>query len=214
MPPADKKDLIESLKRSGYLRTPRIIRAFMGTNREGFLPREQKPYAYIDQPLPIGAGQTISAPHMVAIMTELLDPRSSDKVLEVGGGSGYQAAILSGLVRRIYSIELDPNLATFAEMNLMRAGIRNVAVIHGDGSRGYPEKKPYDKIIVTCATPEIFGAWTEQLKEGGLLLAPVGGGFQQELVRIRKTGRGLRKENHGGCVFVPLRRQRGFTVRT
>ena len=200
-----KKELLRSLRRSGYLKTPGIVRAFGKIRREDFLPAGQRPYAYIDQPLPIGAGQTISAPHMVAMMTELIKPEPKDKVLEVGGGSGYQAAILSKLVKKVYSIELDPMLVSFADANLKRTGIRNVEMMQGDGNKGCPKARPYDKIIVTCATPEIFDAWIEQLKTGGMILAPVGGGFSQDLIELKKTKKGMQKTSHGGCVFVPLR---------
>jgi protein-L-isoaspartate(D-aspartate) O-methyltransferase len=205
MSPEDKKELVSDLQRSGYLKTPRIIRAFEKIPREEFMPDGQKPYAYVDQPLPIGSNQTISAPHMVAMMTELLDPKPADKVLEIGGGSGYQAAILSELVKKIYSIELEPDLVKFARSNLKRAGIMNVDVIQGDGSNGYPEAEPYDKVIVTCATLEIFESWIDQLRTGGTLLAPLGSGSYQDLMEIKKTSKGLKKNNHGGCVFVPLR---------
>ncbi len=201
----DKKELVQNLKNSGYLKTQRVVKAFMDTPREEFIPKKSRDYAYADQPLPIGKGQTISAPHMVAMMTELLEPEAKDKVLEVGGGSGYQAAILSRLVKKVYSIEVDPELVSFAKANLRRVGIKNVEMILGDGSKGYPKEKPYDKIIVTCATPEIFDSWINQLKMRGVLLAPVGGGFYQELIKVRKTKKGLEQRNHGGCVFVPLR---------
>lgn len=202
----DKKELVQNLKNSGYLRTQKVVKAFMEIPREGFIPKESRNYAYADQPLPIGHGQTISAPHMVAMMTELLEPEAKDRVLEVGGGSGYQAAILSRLVKKVYSIEVDPELVSFAKANLRRVGIKNIEMILGDGSEGYPKEKPYDKIIVTCATPKIFDSWINQLKTEGILLAPVGGGFYQELIKIRKTKKGLEKRNYGGCAFVPLRR--------
>jgi protein-L-isoaspartate(D-aspartate) O-methyltransferase len=205
MPMRDKKELVQNLKNSGYLNSQKVVKAFMDIPREGFIPEESRNYAYADRPLLIGNGQTISAPHMVAMMTELLEPEPRDKVLEVGGGSGYQAAILSRLVKRVYSVEVDLELVSFAKANLRRVGISNVEMILGDGSRGYPKEKPYDKIIVTCATPKIFDSWTSQLKTEGILLAPVGGGFYQELIKIRKTRKGLEKRNHGGCAFVPLR---------
>lgn len=201
----DKKSLIEKLKRQGYLKSQRVMDAFMKILREEFIPGEARVYAYDDQPLPIGRGQTISAPHMVAIMTELLEPDAKDRVLEIGGGSGYQAAILSRLVKKVYSVELDSELVLFAKANLERVGIKNVEVIKGDGSKGYQKAKPYDKIIVTCATPRIFDSWMRQLKRGGILLAPVGSGFYQDLIRIRKSAKGLEKRSYGGCVFVPLR---------
>lgn len=200
-----KEELVEKLKREGYLSTPNVIRAFMEIHREDFMAPGYRDNAYLDTPMPIGNSQTISAPHMVAMMTELIRPEPGNKVLEVGGGSGYQAAVLSRLVRKIYSIELDPMLVSFARSNLKRAGIGNVEVLQGDGSRGYTKAKPYDRIMVTCATPEIFDAWIEQLRPGGIILAPVGAGFSQELVELKKTGKGIKKKSHGGCVFVPLR---------
>ncbi len=201
-----REGMVIKLVKDGYLDSKRIIKVFMDTPRHLFVREEDEKSAYADYPLPIPAGQTISAPHMVAMMTELLEPKAKDKVLEIGAGSGYQAAILSKLVKKVYSIEVDPELVSFAKQNLKRAGIKNVEVVRGDGSRGYEKAKPYDKIIVTCATPEIFGSWIKQLKTNGILLAPVGGGFYQELIRIRKTKKELERKNFGGCAFVPLRR--------
>jgi len=143
-------------------------------------------------------------------MTELLEPRPSDKVLEVGSGSGYQAAVLAKLVKKVYSVEFEQKLADFANANLKRARIRNVEVVQGDGSKGWPKHAPYDKIIVTCACPEVPAALFGQLKAGGRLVAPVGGSWQQDLRLYRKTkpesGRPvLEEKSYGGCVFVPLR---------
>lgn len=199
----DKKELIESLQRSGYLRTPGVIKAFRDIPREEFIPSKYSDHAYADQPLPIGNNQTISAPHMVAIMTELLEPKTSDKVLEIGGGSGYQAAILSKLVNKVYTIELDPGLAEFARTNLRKTGCSNVEVIHGDGSKGYKES-PYDKIIVTCATPRIYDVWKEQLKDGGTIIAPVGEKAPQILIKGTKE-KTFNTKKILDCVFVPLR---------
>lgn len=202
----ERETMVVELVKQGYLKDPKIIKVFMEVPRDLFVREQDVNFAYADYPLPILAGQTISAPHMCSIMTTLLETKPKDKVLEIGAGSGYQAAILSKLVKKIYSIEVDPELVTFAKENLKKAKIKNVEVIMGDGSKGYEKKKPYDKIIVTCATPEIFDSWTSQLKMNGILLAPVGGGFYQELIKIRKTRKGLEKTNHGGCAFVPLRK--------
>jgi protein-L-isoaspartate(D-aspartate) O-methyltransferase len=200
-----KRALIAHLRETGALKTAAVVRAFEKVPREEFVPESMRKRAYDDEPLPIGSGQTISAPHMVAMMTELLEPRKTDKVLEVGAGSGYQAAILSHLVRKVYTVELVPELAESAERSLERAGCRNVEIIVGDGSMGYPEAKPFDKAIATCACPEIPEAITEQLKEGGRVVIPVGSGLYQDLiVGIKKKGR-LEETSHGGCVFVPLR---------
>ncbi|RLJ06995.1 MAG: protein-L-isoaspartate O-methyltransferase [Candidatus Aenigmatarchaeota archaeon] len=199
------KELIKRLKEEGWLKTPRIIKAFQQIDRSIFLPDELKRFAWVDEPLPIGRGQTISAPHMVARMTELLRPGRQDKVLEVGAGSGYQAAILSKLVKEVITIELEPELAKRARENLKKAGCRNVRVLQGDGSKGYPEEAPYDKIIVTCACPEIPEELVRQLKEGGRIVIPVGGpGYQVLTLGIKEKGK-LRLERYGACVFVPLR---------
>lgn len=202
---SERERMVVGLVQQGYLKSEKLIKVFSSIPRHFFVNDMDRTFAYVDHPMAIPAGQTISAPHMVAMMTELLQTEKTDKVLEIGSGSGYQAAVLSGIVKKVYSIETDEELVPFAQRNLVKAGIKNVEVIHGDGSKGYEKEKPYDKIIVTCATPEIFKAWTDQLKVGGILLAPVGSGGYQELIRIIKTKTGLKKENHGGCVFVPLR---------
>lgn len=200
-----REDMVVGLVKQDYLRTERIIRAFSEIPRHLFVNRGDIPFAYADHPIRTRSGQTISAPHMVAMMTELLKPMKTDKVLEIGGGSGYQAAILSKLVKKVYSVEYDAGLVDFAKKNLEDAGVENVETIHGDGSKGYEKAKPYHKIIVTCASPRIFDAWTGQLRTGGILLAPLGTGTYQELTSIKKTKDGLKERNHGGCVFVPLR---------
>jgi protein-L-isoaspartate(D-aspartate) O-methyltransferase len=200
-----KKMLIEGLQREGYLKSPKIVKAFMEIPRENFLRPEERSYAYADQPLPIGSGQTISAPHMVAIMTELLNPEKTDRVLEVGAGSGYQAAILSKLVSKVYTVELEAELVSLARKNLKKLGIRNVQVMKGDGSLGLKREAPFDKIIVTCATDKIYPAWKEQLKEGGLILAPVESGYYQELTLAKKKKGRLEVRKVLSCVFVPLR---------
>jgi len=199
--------LISNLMDEKYLRTARIIKAFREVPREEFVPEGDRQFAYSDYPLEIACGQTISAPHMVAIMTELLKPKTSDRVLEIGAGSGYQAGILSKLVERVYTVEVEGELSIFARSNLDRIGARNVDIIVGDGSRGHPKSAPYDKIIVTCATPEIFQAWKDQLKDGGILLAPVGGYYHQELILVKRNGAAFPEEKHGGCIFVPLRQR-------
>ncbi len=202
---ADREMLLSRLIGEGYLKSERVIQAFRQVPREEFVSASDRSFAYSDYPLQIGHGQTISAPHMVAIMTELLKPRSRDKVLEIGSGSGYQGAILSKLVNSVYTVEIETELAMSAKNNMERTGCKNVHVMVGDGSKGYEPGTPYDKIIVTCATPEIFQAWKEQVKEGGIILAPVGGFYHQDLILLHKTKDGFKQENHGGCIFVPLR---------
>ncbi len=200
-----KKVLIKGLVAEGYLKSPRVIKAMMDVPREDFVDPDQRDFAYSDTPLFIGSGQTISAPHMVAIMTEMLRPGKADRVLEVGSGSGYQAAVLSRLVKKVFSIELEGELVEFARKNLKEAGIRNVEVIQGDGSRGYPEGAPFDKVIVTCGTDRLYPAWKEQLREGGILLAPVNADPHQELIIATKKNGELRSREVLSCAFVPLR---------
>lgn len=200
-----KERLVSELRVGGYLKSEPVVKAFREIPREEFVLPEYREHAYADQPLSIGYGQTISAPHMVAVMTELLEPKNSDIVLEVGSGSGYQAAVLSKLVKRIYAVELEKGLVEFAKGNLERAGIKNVELIVGDGSKGLSKHAPFDKIIVTCGVPEIPVPLIKQLREGGILVAPVGGYYMQTLtVGIKKKGR-LEEEKYFGCIFVPLR---------
>lgn len=201
-----KKNLIQHLITMGYLKSPKVIKAFEEVPRENFVGRKYKEYAYADEPLPIACGQTISAPHMVAVMTELLEPKKTDKILEIGTGSGYQAAVLSRLVEKVCTVEFFKELAEFAKENLKKIGARNVEVICRDGSKGYPKKAPYDKIIVTCGCPEIPKALVWQLKEGGIIVIPVGGGWHQNLiVGVKRKGK-LETRNWGGCMFVPLKK--------
>lgn len=199
-----REELIQNLINQGYLKTPRIIATFRKIPRELFVSEKYKKYAYADEPLPIASGQTISAPHMNAMCTELLKPKKTDKILEVGAGSGYQIALLSVLAKEVITIELDKELVDFSQKNLKKAGIKNVRVIHGDGSKGYPKEQPYDKIIVTCACKKIPKTLIEQLRIGGIIIAPVGETLQILTLGL-KTKTGLKKEYHGGCVFVPLR---------
>jgi protein-L-isoaspartate(D-aspartate) O-methyltransferase len=196
--------LVELLAEDGRLKTPRIIDAFKAVDRVNFLPENMKSTAYIDTPQPIGSGQTISAPHMVAIMTEALQPRKGDKILEIGAGSGYQAAVLAEVVGekgKIYTVERIQGVADFAKGNL--AKYKNVEVIVGDGTKGYEVKAPYDKIIVTAAAPRIPEPLVEQLKQDGLLAIPVGSRLFQDFILLRKS-KEIQKEYVCGCVFVPL----------
>jgi protein-L-isoaspartate(D-aspartate) O-methyltransferase len=203
----DKKEsLIKDLAEKGYLLSERVIGAFRETPREDFVPESLRNVAYLDEPLPIAGGQTVSAPHMVAIMTELLKPKKNDTVLEIGSGSGYQAAVLSRLVKQVYTIELEPELVRFSKENLRKAGIKNVELFAGDGSLGLPRRAPFNKIIVTCASDEIYPAWIDQLKGGGLILVPIKKGFySQNLVRGKKQKGKLITRELMGVVFVPLR---------
>lgn len=210
-----KEELINNLIREGILKSKKVITAMSKVPRELFTPEELKKYAYLDTPLPIGYGQTISAPHMVALMTEALDPNPGDKVLEVGTGSGYQAAILAEIVGpegHVYTIEIVKELVEFAKNNLRKAGyLDRVTVIHGDGSLGYEEAAPYDRIIVTAAAPKIPEPLINQLKPGGRLVIPVGDLYVQYLTIIhKKQDNELHYETSIPCVFVPLIGKYGF----
>ena len=191
--------------------SPEIERAFLACPRELFVPEHLKERAYEDVPLPIGYGQTISQPSTVAIMTRLLDPKPGNRVLEVGTGSGWQAAILSKLVHpgTVYTVERIPELAEFARRNLKAAGAENVRVFVGDGSGGLPEHAPYDRIIVTAASPEIPEPLLNQLAPGGRMVLPVGREVQKMTV-VEKTAEGLKIEEAGEFVFVPLIGAHGF----
>ena len=184
---------------------PRIKAAMAGVPRHRFVRQSKTSFAYINRPLPIGHGQTISQPYIVALMTALLEPQPDDIVLEVGSGSGYQAAVLSLLVKQLYSIEVIPELAAEAAERLQRLGYDNVEVRAGDGALGWPEHAPYEGIIVTAAGPTVPAALTQQLKPGGRLVIPVGGPHRQDLQIVRKREDGTIHTNSVIPVaFVPL----------
>ncbi len=208
----EKKDLVEYFIRKGTLKGKRIISAFKSVKRENFVLDEQKKYAYVDDPLPLMAGQTISQPTTVAIMTEALEPLPGQKILEIGTGSGYQAAILSkigGSKGKIVTIERIPELYEFAKNNLSR--FRNVKVILGDGSLGWPKSAPFDRIIVTAAAPKIPETLFSQLKEGGILITPVGKELlSQKMLKVKKVKGKKVVEDLGYFVFVPLIGEMGF----
>jgi len=204
-----RRRLVALLKELGYIRSPKVERAMLTVPRELFVPDNVREYAYDDRPLPIGYGQTISAPSIVAHMTELLDPKPGDKVLEVGTGSGYQAAILAEIVTpggHVWSIERIPELAEFAKRNLERTGYADrVTIIVGDGSLGYEPAAPYDKIMVTAAAPKVPEPLIKQLKPGGRLVAPIGPLPFQVLIVLDKALDGtisIRRDLE--VVFVPL----------
>jgi protein-L-isoaspartate(D-aspartate) O-methyltransferase len=171
------------------VRNPEVLAAMRRVPRELFVPADSRPEAHQDHPISIGFGQTISQPYIVAVMTELLDPKKSHRVLEIGTGSGYQAAVLSGLVGELYSIEIVPELARSAAETLRRLDFRNVTVREGDGYQGWPDKAPFDRIILTAAPPEIPPVLLDELKPGGRLVAPVGVGVQN-LVVVQKAADG------------------------
>jgi protein-L-isoaspartate(D-aspartate) O-methyltransferase len=187
-----------------------VLAAMLEIPRHLFIPPPYDQAAYKDNPLPIGNGQTISQPYIVALMTELLHPKATDNILEIGTGSGYQAAILSRLVRKLTTIERIATVADLARRNLRSVGIDNVMVVEGDGTLGYPDNAPYNGIIITAATPEIPRPLIGQLAEGGILVAPVGGHDVQDLITLHKTGGSCAQESHGGVRFVPLIGKHGW----
>ncbi len=203
--------LISSLRGLGIRQS--VLDAMMRVPRHLFVPENVRSSAYMDTPLPIGHGQTISAPHMVAIMCDLLDLRVGQKVLEIGTGSGYNAAIMAELVGKeghIYSIERVPQLADFAKKNLDAAGYENVSIILDDGSGGSLEHAPYDRINVTSAAPSIPDPLVQQLSRDGIMAIPVGN-ITQRLYIVRKDlGGSVHNEEEGGVVFVPLIGKYGF----
>lgn len=204
----ERNRLVDDLKMRGYVTSKAVEDAMRRVPREEFLPAELREEAYVDSPLPIGEGQTISAPHMVAIMAENLDLKPGQKILEVGTGSGYHAAVCAEVIApdgHIYSIERITSLASFAEDNLKRTGYAKlVTVILGDGSKGLPDHAPYDRIFVAAGAPDVPSPLTAQLAHGGKLLVPVGTRWYQDLIMVTRKGAKLEKENLGGCVFVPL----------
>jgi protein-L-isoaspartate(D-aspartate) O-methyltransferase len=183
---------------------PGVLRAMRDTPREQFISRPQREHAYDDGPLSIGYGQTISQPYIVASMTQLLDPRPGDRVLEIGTGSGYQAAILSQLARQVYTVEILEPLAKAARALLTKLGYRNITVRCSNGWLGWPELAPFDRIILTAAPPELPPALIEQLRPGGRLVAPVGDS-RQELVVVDKDVFGkIQSRVEYGVAFVPM----------
>lgn len=199
-------ELIEHLKQQKMLWSKKVESALKKVPRENFLPLKMRGIAYEDAPLPIGSGQTISAPHMVAVMSELLDVKNGQKILEIGTGSGYQAAVLSVLNSKgkIYTVEVLPELAGYAKEKL--GDYKNVFVFSGDGSLGLPEYAPYNRIIATAGCPGIPKPWINQLRNGGKLIAPVGGMYEQRLVMVeKKRGKIIETDLNFPCVFVPLK---------
>jgi protein-L-isoaspartate(D-aspartate) O-methyltransferase len=205
-----KKKMLEEHLRARGIDNKRVLKAFEEVPREEFVPEEYREHSYVDAPLQIGEGQTISQPYTVAFMTQLLDPQVDDIVLEIGTGSGYQASILSKLVRKVYTIERFKKLADGAKKVLKKLECGNIEVRVGDGSKGWPEKAPFNGIIATAAAPEIPQPLIDQLKVGGRLVIPVGSNLFQDMVVITKTESGLEKDVRPGFRFVPLVGEHGF----
>lgn len=206
---ARRRMVAEQLAKRG-IRDERVLEAMQAVPRHHFVPSEDQHLAYADGPLPIGHRQTISQPFIVALMTQLLELKGEERVLEVGAGSGYQAAVLGHLAREVYSVERIPELAAKAEATLRELGIENVHVEVGDGTQGLPEHAPYDGIIVTAAAPQVPKPLKEQLADGGRLVLPVGSQMGQVLERWRRDGDQYQRETLTPVAFVPLVGQEGW----
>jgi len=210
-PPTDSPDqfavpralLMTGLRREGIV-DARVLAAMDRVPREQFVLPGDRSRAYEDRALGIGRGQTISQPYVVALMTALLELSGTERVLEIGTGSGYQAAVLALVARQVYSIEIDPTLADVAARRLHDLGYANVSVRAGDGFFGWPEEAPFDAVIVTAVAPQVPPALVEQLKDGGRLVMPLGAGDDQDLVRVRKQGGQITIERVAAVAFVPM----------
>ena len=203
--------MVELIRRRG-IKDERVLNAMLKVPRHLFVPADLVDRAYDDSPLPIGKGQTISQPYIVALMTEALGLDENSKVLEIGTGSGYQAAILAEIAKEVYTVERIPELAERAQKILRALGYNNVYFKIGDGTEGWPEFAPYDAIIVTAASPKVPEPLIEQLKVGGVLVIPVGSELTQELLKITKLSEDgeTKVESLGGCVFVKLKGKYGW----
>ena len=201
--PALRAQMVETQLRAREIRSESVLNAMARVPRHLFVPADVQAHAYDDRPLPIGQGQTISQPYIVAYMTEVLQLEPGHKVLEIGTGSGYQAAVLAEIAKHVHSIELVPGLAREARAALAKAGYANVTVRTGDGYRGWPELAPFDRIIVTAAPPEIPQALVDQLAVGGVMVVPIGTS-EQEIVIISKTAAGVTRKRTIPVRFVPM----------
>lgn len=201
---AARDRMVEQQIRARGVADPRVLAALRLVPRHLFVPEHLWSQAYGDYPLPIGEDQTISQPYIVALMTEILELQETDRVLEVGTGSGYQAAVLAELAAAVFSIDRKGGLADQARSTLDSLGYRNIRIRVGDGTLGWPEEAPFDGILVTAGAPQVPRPLVEQLAGGGRLVIPVGDRFTQTLTRVRQTGEGLKFEYYGGCRFVRL----------
>lgn len=210
---AQRKEMVERQLKARGIRDERVLAAMLEIPREEFVPAHLRHMAYVDDPLPIGFGQTISQPYMTALMVQCLELNGEEIVLDVGAGSGYHAAVLGALARWVYSIEIIPELAELARRNLKRAGRdHNVTVVCGDGSAGYEKHAPYDAISVAAAAPDIPPRLLEQLKDPGRLVIPVGSLWDQELRLVTKREGKIESRVVTYCRFVPLRGGEGWKL--
>jgi protein-L-isoaspartate(D-aspartate) O-methyltransferase len=201
---AARTRMVEEQIKARGVKDEAVLAAMARVPRHLFVPEDVQPFAYEDRPLPIGRDQTISQPYIVAYMTEMLRASKADTVLEIGTGSGYQAAVLSGLVREVLSIEIVPELADRARRVLAENGYRNVQVRTGDGYRGWPERAPFERIIVTAAPPQIPGALIDQLAVGGRMVVPVGTALQEMVIVTKRADGTVSQERTIGVRFVPM----------
>jgi protein-L-isoaspartate(D-aspartate) O-methyltransferase len=209
----ERKEMVRRQIKGRRIQDELVLEAMRTVPRHRFVPPYVRGSAYRDAPLPIGEGQTISQPYVVAFMTEALQLSGGEKVLEIGTGSGYQAAVLALIAGEVISVERLPRLAEEARRTLAELGYDNVRVVVGDGTQGWPEEAPYDAIMVTAASPEVPAPLLQQLADGGRLVAPVGPRHTQQLVRVRREGEEFRREDLLGVAFVPLIGEHGWDKR-
>ncbi|MBI3323092.1 MAG: protein-L-isoaspartate(D-aspartate) O-methyltransferase [Candidatus Omnitrophica bacterium] len=202
--------MVEEQLHARGIRDPRVLDAMAGVPRHLFVPADRRAEAYADSPVPIGAGQTISQPYIVALMLEQLRLRPGLKVLEVGTGSGYQTALLARMGAHVFSVERIPELAEGARKRIEELGVTDARLRVGDGSLGWPEEQPFDRIIVTASAPRLPQALADQLVPGGILVIPVGEGLSQTLVAAAREGGQIRTRSVCECVFVPLIGSQGW----
>ncbi|MDD4308446.1 MAG: protein-L-isoaspartate(D-aspartate) O-methyltransferase [Thermoplasmata archaeon] len=204
-----RKEMVTKLEKAGYIKTKEVREAMETVQRHLFVPSEMEKYAHADTPLQIGEGQTISAPHMVAMMLELMELKKGMKVLEVGCGSGYHASLAAHIVGKeghVYTIDIIENLTAKAKYNIHLAGLLDrITVIHADGSVGLPEHAPFDRIMAACSAPDVPQPLIEQLADPGIAVIPVGTGFTQSLAYIRKEKGRISRKDYEGVAFVPMR---------
>jgi protein-L-isoaspartate(D-aspartate) O-methyltransferase len=212
----ERRQMVEEQLRGREIHDARVLDAMSTIPRHLFVPTDRAAQAYSDQPLAIGEDQTISQPYMVAVMSEALELTGSERVLEIGTGSGYQTAVLARLAREVFSVEMHASLAAAAGERLAQLGFSNVVIVTGDGSEGLAAHAPYDAIVVTAAAPRVPPPLVEQLAEGGRLVIPIGpvcGSETQELIRVRKHGERATQEVLNYCRFVPLVGRYGWQER-
>jgi len=212
--PETLEELIKNMKIIGTLKSKKLEQALKKIDRKYFVPDKYKGSAYADYPLPIGHEQTISQPSTVALMTEALNVKRGQKILEIGAGSGWQAALLGYLVGskgKVFTVEINKWLAEFARRNIRKTKLKNIEIIYGDGSLGYEKEMPYDRIMVTAAAPKVPESLKRQLKDGGRMVIPLGDHFTQKVLVFEKIGDRLEvAEDLGYFRFVPLKGENGF----